>query len=234
MLPSSPHVEGCVDELLENGFGGGGKVLIDSSTIDPMAARRVHQKMEDTGSSVVDAPVSGGVKGAENGTLTFMVGGTDGSLEAAKPYLDIMGANVVHCGGAGAGQSTKLCNNLAMAVQMMGVVEATNLGVELGLDPQKLAAVMNTSTSRCWSSENYNPYPGIVDGAPASRGYDGGFGVALMLKDLKLATSASAEVNSPTPLGNMTKDVYSTMDRAGWGGKDFGSVLKFLKGDPKP
>jgi 3-hydroxyisobutyrate dehydrogenase len=174
--------------------------------------------------------VSGGVKGAAAGTLTFMVGSTEAELGQARPLLEAMGANVIHCGTSGAGQSTKLCNNLAMGIQMVGVSEALNLGEKLGLDPKVLASVMNTSTSRCWSSDSYNPHPAVLEAVPATNNYDGGcesarrliylwfcaipnhvpsraVGVSLMLKDLKLATSAAEAVGSSTPLGNATKEL---------------------------
>jgi len=142
-----------------------------------------------------------------------------------------MGANIIHCGTSGAGQSTKLCNNLAMGIQMVGVAEALNLGEALGLDPKTLAAVMNTSTSRCWSSDSYNPHPEVLEGVPSTNNYDGGFGVSLMLKDLRLATDAANKVGSPSPLGNQTKELYSMTEGAGMGGKDFGVVLQYLKGN---
>lgn len=144
-----------------------------------------------------------------------------------------MGGNIVHCGANGAGQSAKLCNNLAMAISMIGTSEALNMGEKLGLDPKILAGIMNTSTSRCWSSDSYNPYPGVLEGVPASNDYEGGFGSSLMLKDLGLATAAAGAVKSPTPLGNVTKEIYTMVEGAGLGGKDFGVVLQFLRGSKK-
>lgn len=226
MLPSSPHVASTVDKLLDAGWEG--KLLIDSSTIDPLTSEGIAKKLRGKGIGKIDAPVSGGVKGAEAGTLTFMVGGEEKDLEAARSFLEIMGGNIVHCGSNGAGQSTKLCNNLAMGIQMIGVVEALNMGTKLGLDAKTLASVMNTSTSRCWSSDSYNPYPGVCENVPASRDYENGFGVSLMLKDLKLATHAAEEVRSPTPLGNLTKEIYTMCEAHGYGEKDFGVVIDFL------
>ena len=131
---------------------------------------------------MVDGPVSGGVTGAAAGTLTFMVGGSTEDLEAATPVFKAMGKNIVHCGNAGAGGVTKLCNNLALAISMIGTSEALALGQSLGMDPAKLSEVMNSSTARCWSSDSYNPCPGIMPNVPSSKGYAGGFGSALMLK----------------------------------------------------
>jgi 3-hydroxyisobutyrate dehydrogenase len=231
MLPSSPHVAGTVDTLLEGGWAKHGGMLIDSSTIDPLTTRAIQAKLAEHGVAKVDAPVSGGVKGAAAGTLTFMVGGSDAELSTARPLLEAMGANIVHCGDSGAGQSAKLCNNMAMGIQMIGVSEALNLGEKLGLEPKVLASIMNTSTSRCWSSDSYNPHPDVLEGVPSTNNYAGGFGVSLMLKDLKLATSAASAVGSPCPLGNATKELYSMTEGAGMGGKDFGVVLQYLKGN---
>ena len=157
--------------------------------------------------------------------------GASSTLESVRPYLSVMGSNIVHCGSNGSGQTAKLCNNLAMAIQMVGTAEALNMGDSLGLDPKILAGIMNTSTSRCWSSDSYNPYPGVLDGVPASNNYEGGFGSSLMLKDLGLATSAAGAVKSATPLGNATKEIYTMMESMEMGGKDFGAVLQFLKGN---
>ena len=192
MLPSSPHVASTVDALLAAGWGSSKSaaaeatnLLIDSSTIDPLVSRSLSSRIRSLPpgkfgvSSMVDAPVSGGVNGAKNGTLTFMVGGSQSALDLARPYLKQMGGAVVHCGENGAGESTKLCNNLAMAIEMVGVSEAINLGEKLGLDPKVLVKVMNTSTSRCWSSDTYNPYPGITPATPAANNYEGGCGSSL-------------------------------------------------------
>merc|ERR1712216_7218 len=151
---------------------------------------------------MIDAPVSGGVGGAAAGTLSFMVGAnTKADLEDAKGVLDIMGSNIFHCGDNGAGEATKLCNNLLLGISMVGVCEAYALGEKLGLDAKVLASVINTSTGRCWSTDTYNPFPGVMEGVPASRDYEGGFGSALMLKDLGLAIDAAKSGNQPLPLG---------------------------------
>ena len=185
---------------------------------------------EKAGAVMVDAPVSGGVGGAEAGTLTFMVGGTDDAFERSKAVLEIMGANIVHCGGVGTGEVAKLCNNLVLGISMAGVCEAMNLGVQMGIDKKKLADIMNTSTARCWSSDTYNPCPGVMEGVPASRGYEGGFGSALMQKDLGLVMDAGKTMGAPLPMGASAHQLYSFMSAHGAGQKDFGALYEFLQG----
>lgn len=230
MLPSSPHVQevycgdnGILASIRPN------SVLIDASTIDPVVAREVAAKAQAKNCIMVDAPVSGGVVGAEKATLTFMVGGDQKSFEAAKALLQHMGKNIVHCGGAGNGQVVKLCNNLALAIEMIGISEAMNLGVSLGMDPKVLAGIFNTSTARCWSSDTYNPVPGVMENVPSSRGYTGGFGVDLMAKDLGLATAAASKLKVPLPLGGQALQFYNLLSAHGGGGKDFSSAYEFLK-----
>jgi len=206
-----------------------GTLCIDSSTIDPVTsqdmaliAREVHK------SGFIDAPVSGGVGGAEGGTLTFMCGAELADFEAAGSVLQHMGKNIVHCGGVGTGQVAKMCNNLSLAISMIGTSEAMLLGKSLGMDPAVLAQIMSTSTARCWSVDTYNPCPGVMEGVPSSRGYSGGFGVDLMLKDLGLATEAAKLSGSPVPLGAAAQQMYALMSAKGEGGKDFSSVFEFL------
>jgi len=230
MLPSSPHVQEVY--LSENGILSAvkeGSILIDASTIDPVVAREVSSKAASRKAMMVDAPVSGGVLGAEKGTLTFMVGGDQQSFEKAKVLLQFMGKNIVHCGGSGNGQVVKVCNNLALAIEMIAISEAMNLGVNLGMDPKVLAGIFNTSTSRCWSSDTYNPVPGVMENVPSSRGYTGGFGVDLMAKDLGLAISAASKLKVPLPLGGQAQQLYNLISAHGGGGKDFSSVYEFLQ-----
>ena len=193
MLPSSPHVvevytgkDGILASLAKRAAHHKKQLLlIDSSTIAPPTAGEVAAAAanhKDGSALMVDAPVSGGVGGAEAGTLTFMVGGPQASFEQARPYLAKMGRNIVHCGGPGTGQVAKVCNNLILGISMTAVSEAMNLGVELGIDPAVLAGIVNTSSGRCWSSDTYNPVPGVMPNVPSSKGYVGGFGVDLMLK----------------------------------------------------
>lgn len=235
MLPATAHVTGTLegpDGVFENAAEG--TLIIDSSTIDPIASKELHCKAAGKGHAMIDAPVSGGVGGALNGTLTFMVGGSSENLNKARPVLNAMGKNIVHCGDAGAGGVTKLCNNLSLAISMVGTCEAMALGVRLGMDPKTLAGVMNTSTARCWSSDTYNPVPGVIEGVPSSKNYEGGFGSALMAKDLMLAMSAGQQVGARLPLGAGAHQMYGLLCEHGYAGKDFSVVYEYLtKSMPK-
>eukprot|EP01027_Heterolobosea_sp_BB2_P009414 GEZU01013880.1.p2 GENE.GEZU01013880.1~~GEZU01013880.1.p2 ORF type:complete len:292 (-),score=118.47 GEZU01013880.1:33-908(-) len=232
MLPASPHVKDVYmgqGALLKNSRSGA--IFIDSSTIDPDTVRLISKTARDEyGVLMVDAPVSGGVGGAEAGTLTFMVGAEEKDFPTVKELLNPMAKNVVHCGGVGTGQVAKICNNLVLGISMIGVSEAMNLGVKLGADPKKLAGIFNTSTARCWSSDTYNPYPGVMENVPASRGYTGGFGARLMHKDLGLAIEAAKTAGVPLPLGSDAERLYKQMgDDKEWGDKDFSGVIQFLQ-----
>jgi 3-hydroxyisobutyrate dehydrogenase len=226
MLPASAHVRAVylgADGLLAHVAPG--VPLIDSSTIDPETVKQVAAAAAQHGNALVDAPVSGGTGGAQAGTLTFMVGGTAAAFEQVKPVLAAMGKNIVHCGDSGTGQVAKICNNLLLGISMIGVAEAMSLGDALGIDPKVLAGIINTSTGRCWSSDTYNPYPGIVETAPASRGYTGGFGTDLMLKDLGLATEAAKQVKQPVMLGGLAQQLYQLLSQHGSGGLDFSAII---------
>ncbi|HSN19832.1 MAG TPA: 3-hydroxyisobutyrate dehydrogenase [Usitatibacter sp.] len=226
MLPSSPNVR-----AVYQGEGGilaqvaAGTLLVDCSTIDPITAREVAMDAKAKGCAMVDAPVSGGVAGAEAATLTFMVGGEARDFEAAKPLLQCMGRNIVHCGPSGNGQAAKICNNLMLAIEMIATAEGMTLAAKLGMDPKVFAAIVNTSSGRCWSSDTYNPYPGVLENAPASRGYSGGFGADLMLKDLGLAADAAKAARQPILLGALAQQIYQKHSSAGHGEKDFSSVI---------
>ncbi len=231
MLPSSPHVRRAY--LGDTGVLAGaapGTPLVDCSTIDPLTARDVAMEVRAKGCTMLDAPVSGGVGGAENATLTFMVGGEAKDFEAARPVLQAMGKNIVHCGGPGNGQVAKICNNMMLAVEMIATAEGMTLAAKLGMDPKVFAGIVNTSSGRCWSSETYNPYPGVLDGVPAARGYSGGFGADLMLKDLTLVTDAAKSARQPVMLGALAQQIYQKHSADGHGAKDFSSViLQYLK-----
>jgi len=230
MLPSSPHVKSVY--LGDEGVLAGataGSTLIDSSTIDPLTAREVAAAALERGFAMADAPVSGGTGGAEAGTLTFMVGAESALFERIKPVLAHMGKNIVHCGGAGTGQVAKLCNNMLLGISMIGVAEAMNLGAALGIDPKILAGIINTSSGRCWSSDTYNPYPGVLPNAPASRGYTGGFGTDLMLKDLGLATDAAKQAKQSVVMGATAQQLYQIFSSQGAGGQDFSAIINLLK-----
>jgi len=231
MLPSSSHVRSAY--LSEYGVlkaAAPGTPLIDSSTIDPLTAREVAMDAKAKGCPMVDAPVSGGVGGAEAGTLTFMVGGEARDFDAAKPVLQAMGKNIVHCGGIGNGQVAKICNNMMLAVEMIATAEGMTLAAKLGMDPKVFAAIVNTSSGRCWSSDTYNPYPGVLEGVPASRAYAGGFSSDLMLKDLTLVTDAAKNAKQPVMLGALAQQIYQKHSVDGNGAKDFSSViLQYMK-----
>ncbi len=230
MLPSSPHVREVY--LSDDGVLAGvapGVTLVDSSTIDPHTAREVAVAAHKKGNPMADAPVSGGTGGAQAGTLTFMVGATVEIFDSIKPVLAQMGKNIVHCGAAGNGQVAKICNNLLLGISMLGVAEAMNLGVALGMEARVLAGVINTSSGRCWSSDTYNPYPGVIENAPASRDYSGGFGTDLMLKDLGLATEAAKQVKQTVVLGALAQQLYQMSSAQGAGLKDFSSIINLFR-----
>ncbi|CAK4085257.1 unnamed protein product [Aphanomyces euteiches] len=235
MLPSTPHVEevylgsnGLIHELTKGHF------LIDSSTIDPGFTKKLSARLaQDVGASFVDAPVSGGVNGAKNATLTFMVGGSDSAFAKATPILKQMGKNIVHCGDVSTGQAAKICNNLALAIEMVAVSEAMTLGDKLGIDPKVLAGILNTSSGQCWSSTLYNPYPGVLENVPASNDYKGGFASVLMRKDLGLALDAAKSTEASVPLTSTVHQLYNMIVAQGNGQKDFSYVLKFLEGQKK-
>ncbi|GAA6151825.1 3-hydroxyisobutyrate dehydrogenase [Pseudoteredinibacter isoporae] len=206
-------------------------LIIDCSTIAPENARNLISAASDAGISAIDAPVSGGVAAAAAGTLAFMCGGTEAACEAAKPILEAMGANIFRAGDAGAGQVAKICNNMLLAIHMTGTAEALQLGMDNGLDPAVLSDIMLKSSGCNWSLEKYNPVPGVMDGVPSSNGYQGGFMVDLMLKDLGLAMEAALASRSSTPMGAAARNLYSLHKNSGQmdkGSKDFSSILELF------
>ena len=235
MLPAGAHVErvwlGDGGALAATGPDA---VLVDCSTIAAETARRVAAAAAEQGWALLDAPVAGGVGGAEAGTLTFMVGGDGGALELARPLFEAMGKNVFHAGDSGAGQVAKMCNNMLLAVLMTGTAEAIQLGVANGLDPAVLSDIMKQSSGGNWALNGYNPYPGVMEGVPASRGYTGGFLVDLMIKDLGLAQDAAAASGQSTPLGALARALYvmhrnrGAEGRADAGGLDFSSIQRLF------
>lgn len=230
MLPSSPHVRDVYagdDGIL--GAVQSGSLLLDSSTIDPAVSQEMAALANDKGATFMDAPVSGGVVAARDALLTFMVGGPEAKFNEAKAILDNMGKNVVHCGGVGTGQAAKICNNMLLGISMIGASETMNLGIHLGLDPKLLAKILNMSSGRCWSTEMYNPCPGVIEGIPSSNNYQGGFGTALMAKDLGLAQNAATATLCPTPMGSLAHQIYRIMSKTDLKNKDFASVFKFLQ-----
>ncbi|MDN7697072.1 3-hydroxyisobutyrate dehydrogenase [Burkholderia semiarida] len=233
MLPAAQHVRAVY--LGDDGVLAGaraGATLVDCSTIDPGTVRAVADAAARRDLPLADAPVSGGTGGAQAGTLTFMVGADGPLFERIRPVLLDMGRNVVHCGGTGTGQIAKICNNLLLGISMMGVAEAMALGAALGIDPAVLADIINMSTGRCWSSDTYNPYPGVSDAAPAARGYAGGFAANLMLKDLGLATEAARGAHQPVWMGALAQQLYQSMSQQGLGTLDFSACVKLYEAQP--
>lgn len=194
MLPNNDIVKATYEEMISDGVNGS-TMFIDSSTVDPGVSQYVQQIVKGKGASFVDAPVSGGVMGAQNATLTFMVGGTNEEFDRVKDFLTGMGKKITHCGTYGMGEAAKICNNMMLAISMCGVAETMNLAVRLGLDAKVFNEIINSSTGRCWASEINNPVPGLNPGTPPSNDYKGGFSTALITKDLGLASSVG-ELNS--------------------------------------
>ncbi|HWP25335.1 MAG TPA: 3-hydroxyisobutyrate dehydrogenase [Xanthobacteraceae bacterium] len=207
-----------------------GSLLIDSSTIDVETARAVAAAAEAKGFAMLDAPVSGGVAGAQAATLTFMVGGSGEAFARAKPVLEAMGKNIVHAGGAGNGQAAKICNNMILGISMIAVSEAFVLAEKLGLEGQKLFDIASKSSGQCWSLTSYCPVPGLVPTAPSNRGYQAGFTAAMMLKDLKLAQEAARAAGAATRLGAEATAIYERYVDGGDAGKDFSGIIQFVRG----
>lgn len=229
MLPASRHVESLY--LGDAGLlaqVAAGSLILECSTIAPDSARKVHAAAAARGLAMLDAPVSGGTAGAAAGTLTFMVGGQAEALEKARPILAAMGKNIFHAGPDGAGQVAKVCNNQLLAVQMIGTAEAMALGVASGLDPAVLAEIMRQSSGGNWTLEKYNPWPGVMENAPASKGYSGGFMAELMAKDLGLAQEAAQATASSTPMGALALQLYRLLLKQGDGKLDFSAVQKLF------
>ena len=206
-------------------------LLIDCSTIDVATAREVAQAARDKALAMVDAPVSGGVAGAEGASLTFMVGGDDAAFERARPMLEAMGKTIVHAGGPGNGQAAKICNNMILGASMIVVSEAFLLAEKLGLDAQKLFDISSKSSGQCWSMTSYCPVPGLVPTSPANRDYKAGFTAAMMLKDLKLAQAAARATHATTPLGAGAAAVYERFIDSGDSSVDFSGIIRYLRGD---
>jgi 3-hydroxyisobutyrate dehydrogenase len=231
MLPAGEHVRAVY--LGEQGIIANatkGALLIDCSTIDVDSARVVAAAAVKQGFAMLDAPVSGGVGGAQAGTLTFMVGGSDEAFAHAQPILGAMGKTIVHAGGSGNGQAAKICNNMILGASMIAVSEGFVLAEKLGLDAQKLFDIASKSSGQCWSMTSYCPVPGPVPTSPANRGYQAGFTVAMMLKDLKLAQDAARASGASTPLGAEAASLYGLYAAHGQGGEDFSGIIRFLRG----
>jgi len=230
MLPAGEHVRevwlhqgGLIDVVKD-----AKPLLIDCSTIDVDSARTVTAEAEKAGLAMLDAPVSGGTAGAQNATLTFMVGGSEDAFRQGLPVLQAMGRNIFHAGGPGAGQAVKICNNMMLAINMVGVAEGFLLAQKLGLDWGKLHEICSTATSNSWALSSYCPAPGPVPAAPSNRDYAPGFMAALMLKDVKLSQAAADATGSPTPLAAHALSFYQAVVESGDGAKDFSVVFRWL------
>ncbi len=231
MLPAGTHVR-----AVYGGDGGivanaaAGALLIDSSTIDVESARAGAGAAAARGLAMIDAPVSGGVGGAQAGSLTFMVGGADAAFARARPILECMGKTIVHAGGSGNGQAAKICNNMILGISMIAVSEAFVLAEKLGLDAQKLFDIASKASGQCWSLTSYCPVPGPVPASPANRNYQAGFTAAMMLKDLKLAQEAARAADAATPLGAEAAALYGLYVGQGKAAEDFSGIIRFLRG----
>ncbi len=231
MLPAGPHVrsvyqgEGGILSLAKSDA-----VLIDCSTIDVETARTVGAAAAEAGYAFVEAPVSGGVAAAEGGTLTFMVGGPEPAFEKAQVILDAMGKAVIHAGDAGSGQAAKICNNMLLAIHMVGTCEALNLAERLGLDQQAFFDIASQASGQNWSLTSYCPVPGPVPAAPSNRDYKPGFAAPMMLKDLRLAMDAARGSNASTPMGAQAEAIYTLFNQIGGETLDFSGVYKLISG----
>ncbi len=225
MLPAGPVVAQVYrGSILPHAAPG--TLLIDCSTIDVETARVLAGEAGEAGFAMLDAPVSGGVAGAEAGTLAFMAGGGEAGFARAEPILNAMGAKVVHCGEAGAGQGTKICNNMMLAIQMISVAEGFALAEKLGLSPQKLFDVSSAASGQCWSLTTYCPMPGVGPTTSADNGYEPGFAAGLMHKDLGLAMAAAEASGADVAFGRAAFDAYAAMVEAGEAGVDFSGIIR--------
>ena len=229
MLPAGSHVEDVYGRALFDAARPGA-LLLDCSTIDVATARRVSEAAATAGFDMVDAPVSGGIAAANGGTLTFMVGGTEAAFARAQPILAAMGKAVIHAGGPGNGQAAKICNNMLLGATMIATCESFAMAKKLGLDPQTFYDISSVSSGQSWSMTSYCPVPGVGPQTPADNGYQGGFAVGLMLKDLKLASEAAASVGASVPMGNAAEALYQMLANRGEAGRDFSAMIEMLEG----
>ena len=229
MLPHGKAVVGVWTEALAKAKAGA--LFIDSSTIDVASARTMHDLAAKAGFASLDAPVSGGTGGAAAGTLTFMCGGETDAFARAKPVLERMGKKIVLCGGAGAGQAAKICNNMILGATMIATVEGFVLAEKLGLSHQALFDVASTSSGQSWSLTTYCPVPGPVPTSPANRDYQPGFATALMLKDMKLSQDAAAASGAQTPLSAKAAEMFAEFENGGNAGVDFSGIIRMIRGE---
>ena len=227
MLPNGEIVHAVLDEIIPACQPG--SLIIDCSTVDVESAKSAHQKAEAASLGMIDCPVSGGISGAAAGTLTFMMGGSEENCKRAEPVLDIMGGRQVRCGEGGAGQAAKICNNMLLAVSMIGTCEAFSLGQKLGLDAQALFDVMSTSSGSCWSINTYCPVPGVGPTSPSDNEYKPGFASSLMIKDTTLAQQAADSTGQATPLGAHALELYKQFAADVPEDLDFSGIITWLE-----
>ena len=228
MFPAGRHVIAAYqDELLA--AAAPGTLFIESSTIAVDEARTAHELAVAAGHRNIDAPVSGGVVGAENGTLAFMIGGSDADFADALPLLEAMGKRIVHCGGPGLGQAAKVCNNMVLAVSQIAVAEAFVLGERLGLEHQALFDVVSQASGQCWSITTNCPVPGPVPTSPANRDYQPGFAGALMAKDLGLALQAIEQTDTDAKMGRLAQQLYAAFAAGDGAGRDFSGIITDIR-----
>lgn len=231
MLPAGKHVHSlyvsCESPLFDHIPEGA--LVIDSSTIESDVARALSHTAKEKGIAFMDAPVSGGVGGAQAGTLAFMVGADKSEFDRALPILECMGKNIFHAGDHGAGQIAKACNNMMLAILMAGTCEALNMGMKNGLDPEVLSNIMKQSSGNNWALQVYNPVPGVMENVPAANGYQGGFMVDLMFKDLGLAMNLSQLSSAPTPMGSAARGLFNLHKEQGNGHLDFSSLINLYQ-----
>lgn len=208
-----------------------GTLYLDTSSIDVDTSREIHKIAREKGFPMVDAPVSGGVAGADAATLTIMVGGTEANFEEARPYLELLGKKIVHAGPEGNGQAAKICNNMILGISMIGVCEAFTLGEKLGLDPKTFFEISSQASGQCWAMTSYCPVPGVMDNVPANNDYQPGFTAQMMLKDLSLSQAAAESVDVSTPLGENATALYALFNERGFAGMDFSGIIKMIAGD---
>ena len=225
MLPNGEIVEDVLDSIINNLMPD--TLITDCSTIDVDKAKNLHKKCEEKKLFFLDAPVSGGVGGAENGTLTFMVGGSENAYKIMLPLFEVMGKKSLLCGSYGTGQATKACNNMLLATTMIGVGEALNLGKNLNLDPQKLFEILSTSTGSCWAINNYCPIKGVGPESPADHNFQPGFSASLMFKDLSIAVKAIDNTYTAAPFGKKAQENFKNMVKDKKGKLDFSAITKF-------
>ena len=226
MLPSGKEVIAVYNEIIDKCDSS--TIMVDCSTIDIKSSRLIADLSKKNGLLTLDAPVSGGVVGAVNGTLTFMIGGDESAFKKMKPLFEVMGKKAVYCGDSGSGQAAKICNNMILGISMIGVCESFTLAKKIGLDLEKLYEVSSNSSGSCWALNTYCPAPDIGPETPADKNYLPGFSSELMLKDLMLAQDAAIQSNSHTPLGAHAMKIYEELLNEGGKGKDFSYVFPFF------